>query len=171
MRLPFKPSLLKVRRKKIKWIILHHTVELYPSPEAKIDNAKFQLPFLYNNAIEQNTADINYHFVIEKIKNDYHAITTRPFSYLCQWDDISPDINERAAHVALLGSYDFKIPEVRLLEVLSYKILNPLLKIFAIPPSRIKLHRDVSDNKELTCPGDFIDLARIQSLVRRYVIK
>jgi len=171
MRLPFKPSLLKVRRKKIKWIILHHTVELYPSPEAKIDNAKFQLPFLYNNAIEQNTADINYHFVIEKIKNDYHAITTRPFSYLCQWDDISPDINERAAHVALLGSYDFKIPEVRLLEVLSYKILNPLLKMFAIPPSRIKLHRDVSDNKELTCPGDFIDLARIQSLVRRYVIK
>ena len=171
MRPQFRPSLLRVRRKKIKWIILHHTVELYPAPEARVDNAKFQLPALYNNAIEQNSGDINYHFVIEKIKNDYHAITTRPFVYLCEWPDIKPDINERAAHIALLGSYDFKVPENRLLEVISYKVINPLLKMFAIPPSRIKLHRDVSDNKELTCPGDFIDLAKIQALVRRFVIK
>ncbi len=171
MRLPFKPSLLKVRRKKIKWIILHHTVELYPAPEAKIDNSKFQLPFLYNNAIEQKSPDINYHFVIEKIKDDYQVITTRPFTYLCEWQDISTDINDRAAHVALLGSYDFKIPEVRLMEALSYKLLNPLLKMFGISPNKIKLHRDVSKNKDLTCPGDFVDLDKIISLVRRYVIK
>jgi len=171
MKLPFKPSLLKVRRKSIKWIIIHHTEELYPSPEAKIDNSKFQLPYLYNNTIEQNSPDINYHFVIEKIKDDYHVITTRPFVYLCEWDDISNDINERAAHVALLGSYDFKIPEIRLLEVLSYKLLNPMLKMFSISPSRIKLHRDVSTNKDLTCPGDFVDRDKIISLVRRFVIK
>ena len=171
MRPQFRPSLLRVRRKKIKWIILHHTVELYPAPEARVDNAKFQLPFLYNNAIEQKKFEINYNYVIEKVKNDYQVITTRPFTYLCDWDDIKPDINERAAHIALLGSYDFKIPEIRLLEVLSYKILNPLLKMFAIPPSRIKLHRDVSSNEELTCPGDFIDIGRIQTLARKYVIK
>jgi len=171
MRPQFRPSLLKIRRKRIKWIILHHTVELYPAPEAKIDNSKFQLPFIYNNAIEQKKFEINYNFVIEKIKNDYQVITTRPISYLCEWDDISPDINERAAHIALLGSYDFKIPELRLLEVLSYKLLNPLLNTFKIPPTKIKLHRDVSDNKDITCPGDFIDLDRILSLVRRYVIR
>ena len=171
MKLPFKPSLLKVRRKSIKWIILHHTEELYPSPEAKIDNSKFQLPFLYNNAIEQNSPDINYHFVVEKIKDDYHVITTRPFVYLCEWTDISNDINERAAHVALLGSYDYKIPEIRLMEVLSYKLLNPMLKMFGLSPSRIKLHRDVSSNEDLTCPGDFVDRDKIISLVRRFVIK
>lgn len=171
MRPQFRPSLLKIRRKKIKWIILHHTVELYPAPEAKIDNVKFQLPFLYNNAIEQKKFEVNYNFVVEKVKNDYQVITTRPFTYLCDWPDITPDINERATHIALLGSYDYKVPEIRLLEVLSYKILNPLLKMFAIPPSRIKLHRDVSSNKDLTCPGDFIDIGRIQTLTRKYVIK
>lgn len=171
MKLPFRPSLLKIRRLSAKWIILHHTVELYPAPEAKIDNSKFQLPFLYNKVMEENSSDINYHFVIEKIKDDYHAITTRPFTYMCEWDDISDDINNRAIHVALLGSYDFKIPEIRLLEVLSYKLLNPLLKIFAIPPSRIKLHREVSSNKELSCPGDFVDIGKIKAVVRRFVVR
>jgi len=171
MRPQFRPSLLKIRRKSIKWIILHHTVELYPSPEARIDNAKFQLPFLYNNAIEQKKFELNYHFVVEKIKQDYQVMTTRPIAYLCDWDDIDDNINTRAAHVALLGSYDFKVPEIRLLEAVSYKLLNPLLKVFGIPPSRIKLHRDVSNNNDLSCPGDFVDVDRIQALVRRFVIK
>ena len=171
MRLPFKPSLLRVRRKPIKWIILHHTVELYPAPEAKIDNATFQLPFIYNNVLEQKKPDINYHYVIEKIKEDFQVITTRPYVYLCEWDDIDVNINDRALHVALLGSYDFKIPEPRLLEVLSYKLLNPLLKMFAIAPNRIKLHRDVSSDDTLSCPGDFVDAGKILAFTKRYVIK
>jgi len=171
MKLPFRPSLLKVRRQSVKWIILHHTVELYPSPQAKVDNAKFQLPQIYNNTIEQKKPDINYNFVIERIKQDYHAITARPFVYLCEWDDIDKSINRRAIHVALLGSYDVKIPEMRLLEVTAYKVLNPLLKIFKLPPSKIKFHRELSSNKDLTCPGEFIDKGKIISLVRRFVVK
>jgi len=171
MKIPLKPSLLKIRRKSIKWIIIHHTAEMYEQPEARIDNPKYQISFLYNGVLEKKQGDINYHYVIDKIKDDYVPIVCRPFSFMCEWDDINADINERALHVALLGNYDFKIPEKRLYEILAYKVLNPALKLFGIPPSRIKLHNQVTNNKDLSCPGDFIDRAVIEAMVRRFVIK
>jgi hypothetical protein len=171
MKLKLRPSMMKVRRQSVKWLIVHHTVEMYPQPEAKIDTAKYQLQALIAGVHEQKTGDINYHYVIDKIKEDYQAIVTRPIAYLCDWPDISPDINNRAIHVAVMGSYDVKVPETRLLEILAYRLLNPMLKLFHLSPSKIKLHRDVSDNKDLTCPGEFFNMGKLTSLTRRFVIK
>ena len=170
MKIQLRPSLLKVRRQSVKWIIIHHTVEMYPQPAARIDNSSFQLPELYKGVLEDKTGDINYHYVVEKIKEDYYPIVTRPFVYLCDWPDISNDINNRAIHVALLGSYDFKVPDKRIYEILAYRLLNPMLKMFHLNPSKIKFHRDVS-NEEITCPGDFMEMSRVEALVRRFVIK
>ena len=171
MKIQLRPSLLKVRRQSVKWIIVHHTAEMYPQPAARIDNASFQTQQLYKGVLEDKTGDVNYHYVVEKIKDDYYPIVTRPFVYMCDWPDIPNDINNRAIHVALLGSYDFKVPEVRLYEVLAFRLLNPMLKMFHLSPSKIKLHRDVSTDEDLTCPGDFVERARIEALVRRFVVK
>jgi len=46
-----------------------------------------------------------------------------------------------------------------------------MLKLFGIPPSKIKFHRDVSSNKDLSCPGDFVDEAVVIAMIRRFVIK
>lgn len=171
MKLPLKPSLLKVRRGKPQWIILHHTSEMYENPEARIDNSKFQLKGLSKGVLEKKQGDINYHYVLDKIEEDYQPIVCRPFVYLCEWDDIAPSINNRAIHISLLGNYNFKVPEKRLYEILAYRIINPMLKMFKLDPSRVKLHSEVSSDKELTCPGDFIDPAVIEAQVRRFVIK
>jgi len=171
MKMPLKPALMTIRRKAVKWIILHHTAEIYDIPSARIDNAKYQLPALFNGVMEKKQADINYHYVIEKIKEDYVPIACRPISYLCDWDDISNDINNAAVHVALLGSYDFKIPEPRCYQILAYKMLNPMLKLFHLSPNKIKFHRDVSSDKKLTCPGDFVDQAVVTAMIRRFVVK
>jgi hypothetical protein len=171
MKIPLRPSRLKIRRQSVKWIILHHTIELYKQPAAKIDNATYQLPELFKGVMEQKTADINYHYVVEKIKDDYVPIATRPFVYLCEWPDIDVNINNRAIHVALLGSYDLKVPEKRLYEILAFRLLNPFMKMFHLNPKRIKFHRDVSSNKDLSCPGDFMEMARVEALVRRFVVK
>ena len=171
MKMPLKPALMDIRRQSVKWIILHHTAEMYDIPSARIDNSKYQLPALFKGVMEKKQADINYHYVLEKVKEDYIPIACRPISYLCEWDDIDNNINNRAIHVALLGSYDFKIPEKRCYEILAYKLLNPMLKLFHIPPSKIKFHRDVSNNKELTCPGEFIDEAVVISMIRKFVVK
>ena len=171
MKIPFRPSLLKIRRQTVKWIILHHTAEMYENPEARIDNAKFQYPALDKGVLEMKQGDVNYHFVIEKIKEDYRVITARPFVYLCEWPDIDVNINNRAIHVALLGSYDFKVPVKRTYEVLAYRLLNPFMKMYGLSPSKIKFHNEVSSNEDLTCPGDFVDKAVVISMVRRFVLK
>jgi len=171
IKIPLRPSLLTRRRESVKWIILHHTSELYANPASRIDNDKFQMPGIYKGVLEQKTADVNYHFIVEKIKGDYNVIMTRPFVYTCEWEDIDANMNKRALHVAILGNMDFKIPPKRLYEVLAYRVLNPLLRLFNLQPGRIKLHREVSSNKDLSCPGDFIDEGRIISQVRRYIVK
>ena len=171
MKIPLRPSLLKVRRQSPKWIILHHTAELYDMPEARIDNAKYQMPALFKGVLEKKQGDVNYNYVVEKVREDYIAIATRPFVYLCEWDDIDLNINNRAIHVAMLGSYDFKVPEKRLYEVLAYRLLNPFMKMFGLTPSRIKFHNEVSSDKDLTCPGDFVDKGVVEAMVRRFVLK
>lgn len=171
MKMPFRPELMKIRRKPFRWIIVHHTAEMYPQPEAKIDNPNYQFPFIMNGVLEQKTGDINYHYVIERVKEDYIAIASRPLSFLCEWPDIHPDINQRAFHVALLGSYDLKIPEKRLYEVLAFKIINPVLKIYGLSPNKIQLHNEVTNIKDLTCPGEFINKDIIIAMCRRFVVK
>ncbi len=170
MKIPFRPSRLTIRRQTIKWLIVHSTVEFYDLPEARIDNAKYQTNAIFKGVLERKEADVNYHVVIDKIKEDYIPIITRPFPYLCEFPDISPDINKRALHISVLGSYDFKIPNIRLMEVLTYRVLNPFMNLFKISPNKVKLHRDVSD-QDITCPGDFFDHGKMMSLIKRYVIK
>jgi len=169
-KIPLRPSLLKIRRQSVKWIIIHHTSEMYENPESRIDNTKFQMPGLYKGVLEKKQGDVNYNYVIDKIKEDYTAIVARPFVYLCDFDDIDKNINNRAIHVALMGNYDFKIPEMRMYQVLAFRLLNPMLKMFGISPKRIKFHRDVS-NKDIDCPGDFVDYGRLIAQVRRFVVK
>lgn len=171
MKIPLRPSRLQVRRTKVKHIIIHHTAEIYPAPAAKVDNAKYQVSSLIGNVLERKDPDLNYHYIVDKIKDDYAPIVCRPFVTLCEWDDIDTNINNAAIHIALIGSYDFKIPEKRLYEVLAFRLLNPFMKMFALAPTRIKLHREVSSNEELTCPGDFVDKEVIISMARRFVIK
>jgi len=171
MKIPLMPSRLKVRRQSVRWLIIHHTAELYTLPETFIDNSKYQFFSLFNQVMERKEPDINYHYVIDKIRDEYVPIITRPFTYLCEWNDIDVEINNRAIHIALLGSYDVKVPEKRMYEILAHRILNPFLKLYGLSPARVKLHYEISNNKELSCPGDFIDKNIIIAMTRRFVIK
>ena len=74
MKIKLRPSRLKVRRQTVKWIIVHHTAEMYKQPETKIDNAKFQMPGLVAGVHIQKQADIDYHYVIDKIKNIKYSL-------------------------------------------------------------------------------------------------
>ena len=170
MKIPFKPSRLTIRRQTIKWLVVHHTIEFYEIPSAKIDTAKYQMPAIFKGVLERKEADVNYHVVIEKVKEDYIPIIARPFPYICEYPDIHADINKRALHIAMLGSYDVKIPNIRLLEVLTYKVLNPFMNIFKLSTNKVKFHRDVSD-QDISCPGDFVSYEKVMSLIKRYVIK
>jgi hypothetical protein len=171
LRIPLKPSRLNIRRTNAKYIIIHHTSEQYLNPSLSIDNANFQLRDLMKGVLELKQADINYHFLIEQIKDDFHVIMARPFATLCEFDDIDNNINNTAIHIGLIGNYDFKIPDPRLYQVLGYRCISPLLKTFKINPERIKLHSEVSLDNSVTCPGEFFDKEALISATRKYLLK
>jgi len=171
MRLPLRQSRLLIRHTKVKYIIIHHSICQYDIPEAKIDNAKFQIPGLINNVLEKKQPDINYHFILDKIKDDYQIIVCRPFVSMCEFDDIDSNINNAALHIAVLGSYNFKIPEQRLYEILAYRLLNPIMKHFRINPNLIYFHHDISSNKDETCPGSFINKEKLITTINRFIVK
>jgi len=168
----YRPSLLTPRKGKVMWLILHHTRCMYPQEAIAIDNQKYQMPTLSNAVMEDKSGDINYNFIVEQVKNDVQVFNAKPFVYSCHYPDIPTEIENHAIHIALMGSYDFKVPTKRLYETLAYRCLNPLVRVFHIPVNHIKLHSEVSTNKdEQTCPGVFVDKAVIISMVNRYVIK
>jgi hypothetical protein len=171
LQFPFKRPLLKVRHTAARYIIIHHTYELYKASSAVIDNNQYQLPAILNNVLETASPDINYHFVIEKIKDDFQVFAMRPFVTFCDFPDIEQGINEKAIHIALLGDYDLRIPEKRIYDVLAYRIVCPLMKQFAIYEDHLYNHKDVSTDKTLTCPGQSFDLQILKMFTRKYIMR
>jgi len=171
MDVKIKPSLLTIRRNKLRYIILHHTSEIYKDSKSKINNNKYQMKGIYDGTLELKHGDVNYNFVIDKIDGEFSVFTCRPFTFLCDFDDIPDQYNRSAVHIGLMGNYDFKISEKRCYEILAYRILNPISKMFKIPETNIFFHRELSDNKDLTCPGLFVDKTVIISMMRKYLIK
>jgi len=170
MKLSFRPSLLKRRTTKALFVVLHHTSELYDQTEAFIDSPAFQLPYLVNGVMEQKTIDINYHFVVERVRDDFQVFSCMPLSYICKWTDIPKSINNGSIHIAVLGNYNVVMPLPRLYEVLAYRCINPLMKTLKLPVSRLKFHREISTDKELDCPGIFLKKHLLISQMRRFVI-
>ncbi len=171
MRYPFRVSKLNIRHVKPKYIVLHHSWCQYQVPSVKMDTSEFQTRTLYTQTMEKKIADVNYHYVIEKIKNDFNTMACRPFVATCDYPDIDENINKRALHFALLGNYDLSLPEKRAYEVLTYRLINPFMKIFSISPTRIYLHSELSDNKEESCPGEFFSKSVVISFVKRFVMR
>lgn len=171
MKLPFKPSLLKTRHTKPIWLVIHHTVCQYANTASAIDSPKYQYGDIVNNAIASKQPELNYHYVIDKIKEDYQVITARPFVFECDYPDIPEFKNKKALHVAFMGNYDLKIPEARLYEVAAYKVITPLMKIFSISPNKLVTHAEISDDEDQSCPGDFFDMDRLITQARRFLVK
>jgi hypothetical protein len=158
MRIPFKIRLFNKFVKRPRYIIIHDvSCQVADAAELRIDNEKFQTNELRTREYtEVMQPDLNYHFIVEKIKTDYEVLLGRPFAVHCEYDDIINPYNF-AFHICVMGNYDYDIPDRRMYQKIAYSILAPLMRTFKIPPPRILLHSEISTNKELNCPGTFFD--------------
>lgn len=169
--MPIRRPQLKVRHFPPKWIVIHSTFEFYKSPESRIDNLKYQLYGIEKDVMERSDPDFNYHFIVEKIKDDYQVFVCRPFVTMCEFDDIDININKKSIHVALMGDYNLKIPEKRMYDVLAYRLIAPLLSLFSLNTSKIKTHDEISLNEKSRCPGEFFDKDILILFARKYTMR
>ncbi len=170
MRIPLRISWLGKRHTNVKYIIIHHTHCQYDIPESKIDSTKFQIPYLITDVMSKAEPDFNYHYMVDRIQDEYYIIVGRPVETLCDYDDIDDTMNKSSIHIGLMGSYDFKVPDIRMYEILGYRLLSSLIKLYGLNPSRIYLHNEVSKNKKEVCPGSFIDKDKVIMMVRRFIV-
>ena len=162
--------MLKLRRTNVRFIVLHHTVALYDNPDTFIDNSRFQTQSLGNGVLEKKEGDINYNFIVEKIKEDYYCLIARPFPYLCDFDDIIPSVNNACVHIGVMGNFDLVNPTPRLYDILSYRLVNPLLHLFHLSVNKIKFHSELS-TKKISCPGVFFDKGKLITMSKKFVLR
>ncbi len=158
MKIPYKIRLMDKFKRPPRYIILHDITCQAPSAEAlRIDSEVPQINKLRTIMYTKNMEpDLNYHFVVERVGEDYEAIMGRPLAVMCNYPDIPSPFNN-SFHVCVMGSFEYDIPDRREYQKLAYNILSPMIRFFNIGIDRIYTHKEISTNKEIACPGTFFD--------------
>lgn len=152
-------------------IIIHHTYCRIQKSPLEYDKQAFQTDILHNlNYKLRERSETGFHFIVERVRNDFQVIVSQPLMTLCEYDDIDEKY-WKAIHVALMGNYSEDIPMARLYRVLGYRVLAPLMRLFAIKEENILFHSTISKNENETCPGEFVDMSKLlinmRSIMRR----
>lgn len=170
-RIPIKPHSLRKRQLTLRQIVLHHSACKYVRPSAFIDTIKYQFDDIMDEVLVKAQIDIDYHYIVERIKNDYVVMVGRPTTTYCDFRDLTEDQN-RSIHIAILGDYNFKKPDARLYTILAYRLVGPLLSTFGWTGQierRVKLHKEF--NPKIDCPGELFDKSLLIAAIRRTLIK
>jgi len=103
-------------------------------------------------------ADVGYHYGVEFIGNDYEVLIGRP---LTMNGAHCPGMNECAIGICLVGDFMKTSPNDQQLEVVTHRIIKPLMEIYDIPPARIVQHKDF---RATDCPGKYFDIEKIRRM-------
>lgn len=124
-----------------------------------------------NNIVKDGDSDYNYHFIVDKIGEDYEVIAGRPMSYHCNFDGIDKAY-EDSIHVIILCDLNVDMPDNRLYKILAYRCLAPLVKMLKIasdPSKAVFFHDEIETKTDIRCPGDFLAKELLLSQIRRYL--
>ena len=152
-----------------RYIIIHNANCLleYNDPKTTIDTKKQQYQWTkYIHVNQLKLSDINYHFIVDKLNNDYEIFVGKPLHSYCIFEDID-DMYLESIHIAVMGDYNEDMANKRLYDVLAYRLINPLLYWFHLDKNKVKLHSEVS-KEEINCPGEFFFKEVLMSSITRY---
>lgn len=172
MKVQYRPVELKVAPKKYKYIILHDTSCQAPDTnQYQIDASGSQVNSLRSYLWSFNKIkELPYHFVCEKIKDDYETIVGRPLQFSCheEYDDLDYSYSYFSIHVCIMGNFNVMAEDNRLYDQICYRVLSPMMRIYSIPRTNIFLHGELS-SKHIDCPGFNFQKTRLMSLLQKFV--
>jgi hypothetical protein len=170
MRVPYKPIYFEKSYKRFLYIVIHdYSCRFTTLDKARVDDRKLSVqPVRAYNWVFNNEYEMPYHFVCEKINDDYETIMCTPLSAYCSYPDIDSKY-KASVHICAAGNYNLISPEQRAYQQLGYRSVASIMRWFAIPISNIKFHWEISTDSKLHCPGDFFKkhtfLANIKQLI------
>lgn len=171
MIVPYKPVYFKKTTRKFNYIIIHDLSCRFSNLGiAKVDTKKSSSSHLRSyNWIFNDEFDLPYHFLCERIGLDFETIMCTPFCYKCIYDDI-PSEYEAAIHIAIAGNFSTIQPDQRAYKQIGYRAMASIMRWFSMPFGHIFLHREVSTNKDLKCPGEFFDKSKFMAEIKPMVL-
>lgn len=170
--IPLRPSDLKYEISWPRHIIIHSTHELGFHAISEFDNPKGIITNLQNQYYQiTGITTLPYNFLVGKLRDDYQIFVERPLLTSCyEFKDILPKY-QNSVHIALIGNYDEILPTNRLYQVLSYKLLCPMLRLLRLNEDRIYTHSEATTDDDIICPGELINKQKIISMVRNMMRK
>ena len=166
MTLPIKHTLYKYSTKWPKFIVLHHTEELKLNDNSTfLDNGKFQTNKLAKTFYSLENEYLPYNYVVEKVDDEYNIITSSPLFTKINYLDLD-DVYQESIHIGLMGNYNVMKVDTKMYNVLSLRLLVPMMRAFRIDIENVVKHSEVSLNPNTDCPGDFIDMPMLRMYVR-----
>ena len=158
-------------------IIIHSTQDLnLGSSSVERDTGRFQTGDLEKLNFQINKqSNTNFHYVVEKMPdNDYHVVLQRPLFTNVDYDDLAP-YYKNSIHIGLMGDYNKQIAQTRLYQVLAFRAICPLLRMFRLTVKDIFTHSELSldllyeDRSKHFCPGPGVDPQKMRAYVRAYL--
>ena len=131
-------------------IILHHTAcKVENAGEFSLDKPTFQSGRMQDVLFRREKQDSGFHYIIERVNEDFQIIVSQPLMTLCKYEDLDSD-HWRDVHIALMGNYNKDLPANRLYRVLAYRLIVPLMRTFVMDDNDIVLHSAISKDINLT---------------------
>lgn len=166
MTLPIKHSMYKYTTKWPKYIILHHSEELKLNDSSTfLDTRKFQVNKLAKTFYSLENEYLPYNFIVEQVDDEYNIITSAPLFTKINYLDLD-DVYQESIHIGLLGNYDIMKVDTKLYNVLSLRVIVPMMRNFNINIENVVKHSDVSLNPNNNCPGDSVDMAVLRMYIK-----
>lgn len=168
-KLPARFSPRPVETRRPRFIILHSSkCQSLNSQPLHTVNQDYNFGKLKTETIQyQRMLHMPYHFLFDKVGQDYEVQIGTPFHIHLEFSDID-ELYDRAIHIALLFDMDATTMDDRGYEALAYKIISPLAYWMSIPKNNIYLHSEVMKNQLYNCPGQFFDKIKLASFIQKY---
>jgi len=173
MKIPYKPIYLSKGPKRYYYIIIHD-VNCMTSKfnDFKVDSTMPQVNLLRARLRqEKKWFELPYHFVCEKVKDDFETITGRPLQYSCEecYPNMDKKYSRFGIHVCVMGNFNYMVGEPRMYQQLCYRAISPVMKRYRIPKSNIYLHAEVEPS-QLDCPGFHFSKNHLKAYIQPFLI-
>lgn len=165
--IPFKKINYEQSDRYPKYIVIHHTDCLMKDKEFQYDENGMQVTKYHALNYRKTKSESNFHFIIEKQGSDYNAIVSQPILTKCKFPDLSEEF-ENSVHIAVFGNYNKDIPPNRLYEVIAYRVIVQLFRLFYLRETDVLLHTSISSDPNVTCPGEFFEMSKLKSYIRKF---
>ena len=156
MKVPYKQVYLPRGPRRYRYIVLHDTnCMCHKFNDFKNDTTHFQTNKLrYRIRQERKWYELPYHFVCEKILDDYETVTGRPLKYSCEdcYPDLPSNFARLAVHICVMGNFNVMVGDTRMYQQICYRAITPVMSLYRIPKGNIYLHGELNPG-QLDCPG------------------